>query len=312
MTTFYTYEYIKNFVENLEYVLISEAYKNCRERIIIKDKYGYKYYVLFVEFKKGKKKRTQIVHTMNPFSSENISLWIKTNRKDCSYVEGDYINSSFKSIILKCNFCNNTWKTCWNFIRCNSECPICQGGNWDICNNNLKIMFPEIAKEWDYEKNIEKPECCTSHSSKNIFWVCSSCKGRWKAVIQNRVKGSGCPICKMSGGAKKINNFLEKNFFDFKREFSFSDLIGDSGWHLRYDFAVFENNNISYLIEHDGRQHDYPCEFFYKTEEEFEHRKKYDRLKDEYSIKNKIPLLRIKKKDFLNIDEILTDWLNIK
>lgn len=312
MTTFYTYEYIKSFVENFEHILISETYKNCRERIIIKDKYEYKYYVLFVEFKKARKKRTQIVHKSNPFSSENISLWVKTNRKDCSYIEGNYVNSSFKNIVLRCNFCHNVWKTCWNFIRMGSECPICQGGNWDIYNKNLKIMFPEIAKEWDYEKNIEKPENRTSHSSRKIFWVCYSCGRKWEATILNRVNGSGCPVCKMSGGAKKINCFLEKNSFNFKREFSFPDLVGDSGWCLHYDFAIFKNNKVSYLIEHDGRQHDCFCEFFYKSEEEFEHRKKYDKLKDEYSIKNKIPLLRIKKKDFLNIEEILVDWLEIE
>ena len=56
--------------------------------------------------------------------------------------------------------------------------------------------FPELAQEWNYEKNKNLiPEYFTKGSTDNVWWVCSSCGHEWKANIDNRVKGKGCSEC---------------------------------------------------------------------------------------------------------------------
>ena len=33
--------------------------------------------------------------------------------------------------------------------------------------------YPNLAKEWDHEKNEKKPEDYTAGSGKKIWWICS-------------------------------------------------------------------------------------------------------------------------------------------
>lgn len=51
-----------------------------------------------------------------------------------------------------------------------SGCPICAGRVPDI-NNNLKKEFPEIAKRWDYKKNIDKPQDIVSSEYDNPQYI---------------------------------------------------------------------------------------------------------------------------------------------
>ncbi len=62
--------------------------------------------------------------------------------------------------------------------------------------NSLLISSPEIAYEWNYEKNGNlKPEHFTANSNKKVWWKCI--KGHeWQATINNRNHGGcGCPYC---------------------------------------------------------------------------------------------------------------------
>ena len=81
--------------------------------------------------------------------------------------------------------------------------------------------FPELSKEWDYEKNIGlKFEEITIGSNKRVWWVCSKCGYEWKTSINHRTgnKPTSCPKCSKIIGAKnksltaaKTNNFAEKH-----------------------------------------------------------------------------------------------------
>ncbi len=62
--------------------------------------------------------------------------------------------------------------------------------------NSLANKYPEIAKQWNYEKNLSlKPEMIMPSSNKKVWWKCH--KGHeWKAVVSSRVSGgNGCPYC---------------------------------------------------------------------------------------------------------------------
>lgn len=74
-------------------------------------------------------------------------------------------------------------------------------------NNILSIKYPDLAKEWNYEKNGElRPDEVTSGSGKKVWWKCS--KGHeWEAVVSSRVRGNGCPYCSGKRVIKGFNDF---------------------------------------------------------------------------------------------------------
>ena len=64
-----------------------------------------------------------------------------------------------------------------------------------IGKNDLLTVNPNLAKEWNYEKNGDlKPEQFTVNSNKKVWWKCK--KGHeWQTTINNRNRGTGCPKC---------------------------------------------------------------------------------------------------------------------
>ena len=61
----------------------------------------------------------------------------------------------------------------------------------------------------------------------------------------------------------KIEEILSNAGLNFKEEYSFPDLIGQNGHALRFDFAVFDDNDdLEFLIEYQGIQHYEPKEKF--------------------------------------------------
>lgn len=57
-------------------------------------------------------------------------------------------------------------------------------------------------------------------------------------------------------GEQKIAVILTAANFKFQREYEFPDLVASSGRPLRFDFAVFnDDDTIAFLIEYDGEQH---------------------------------------------------------
>ena len=59
-----------------------------------------------------------------------------------------------------------------------------------------------------------------------------------------------------SRGEITIEEILKEAGLNFKEEYQFPDLISSTGRPLRFDFAVFDdNNNLDFLIEYQGIQH---------------------------------------------------------
>jgi hypothetical protein len=73
-------------------------------------------------------------------------------------------------------------------------CPCCAGKKV-APNKNLAIYFPELAAQWNYERNSgKKPEEFSPKSGKKVWWKCPQ-GHEWEAVVANRSNGNGCPIC---------------------------------------------------------------------------------------------------------------------
>lgn len=62
----------------------------------------------------------------------------------------------------------------------------------------LADVHPEVALEWNFEKNYPlTPDLFTRASDQKVWWKCSSSQSHeWPAVIKNRTLAkSGCPFC---------------------------------------------------------------------------------------------------------------------
>ncbi len=91
------------------------------------------------------------------------------------------------------------------------NCPYCSGRKVLKGVNDLQTKYPEIANDWDYNKNAPiKPLDIMPNNGKMFWWRCS--KGHeWQSTSNNRVQGRGCPYC---AGKKVIigeNDLLSKN-----------------------------------------------------------------------------------------------------
>jgi DNA-directed RNA polymerase subunit RPC12/RpoP len=74
-------------------------------------------------------------------------------------------------------------------------CPYCSNKKILKGYNDLATIHPEIAAEWDYEKNGElTPFEIAPASNKKAWWKCKLGHG-WQATILNRHQGNNCPIC---------------------------------------------------------------------------------------------------------------------
>ena len=140
----------------------------------------------------------------------------------------------------------------------------------------------------------------------HIFWKCKCDCGNICDINGTYLRlgiSTNCG-CERSVGEQKITKILQENNINFKREFTFSDLLGDGEGRLRFDFGILDNNNN--LIEYDGIQH-FEINCFGNDKNDFDILKKYDKIKEEYCKNNNIPLIRIPytKLGTLNLQDLM-------
>lgn len=77
------------------------------------------------------------------------------------------------------------------------KCPFCSNKRVLIGYNDLRTLYPDIANEWDNEKNVGMSIYdFVIGSVKKVWWKCSHCKHEWQTSIRSRTKhNSGCPEC---------------------------------------------------------------------------------------------------------------------
>lgn len=118
----------------------------------------------------------------------------------------DVAQYSSKKVWWKCAK-GHEWQTLVSNRSSGKNCPVCIGKVVLTGFNDLATTNPDLAKEWNYEKNAPlTPSDVTSGSTKKVWWKCSE-GHEWPSNIYNRVKGNGCPICsgrKVLSGANDL------------------------------------------------------------------------------------------------------------
>ena len=85
--------------------------------------------------------------------------------------------------------------------------------------SDLLSNYPELLKEWDYFKNIKRPEEYVSGSAIKVSWICNK-KHKWDATIRSRsLQNTGCPYC--TGRLPTKENNLKKKFPNIAKEWDY-------------------------------------------------------------------------------------------
>jgi len=78
--------------------------------------------------------------------------------------------------------------------------------------NDFATVYPNIVKEWDFERNTGlTPQMFISGSKIKVWWECSNCHSSWLASMEKRGQGRGCPICKGKKVGIGINDLATVN-----------------------------------------------------------------------------------------------------
>lgn len=149
--------------------------------------------------------------------------------------------------------------------------------------NLIGQRFNKLVVESQYSKDK------TGH----VRWLCrcdcgNTCVRRADHLKTNIPHSCGCQTA--SFGEFKIIELLESNNIPYKKEKTFDDCrFPSTNYMAKFDFYV----NDKYLIEFDGIQHFSFSGTSWDTKEQFEITKARDTYKNQWCLKNNIPLIRI-------------------
>ena len=225
--------------------------------------------------------------------SWEVAIYYRTKGSNCIYCSGkkagygNDLESNFPALMKEWDFSKNfilpseitkysnkkAWWKCskghsWESAVSSrtyskSNCPYCFG-RLATEENNLKKIFPDLIKEWDFQKNSKNPEEYTPSSNKEVFWICGKCKEIFKSTINRRTsQKSGCPYCanqkvRTSNSTISPNNSLKDLFpeiaeeWDIDRNASKADEVFSNSHKFAY--WVCKSAGHSWRARIDSRQ----------------------------------------------------------
>lgn len=111
-------------------------------------------------------------------------------------IKPEYVScTSHKKFYWRCEK-GHSWEAEVNSRFMGYGCKYCAGIVLVPGENDLLSQNPELAKEWDYERNGDlTPDRITVNNNKKVWWVCNTCGHHWPASVGHRNKGEGCRKC---------------------------------------------------------------------------------------------------------------------
>ena len=154
----------------------------------------------------------------------------------------------------------NAWWKCkrghaWQAVICKrtngNQCPFCANKRVLVGYNDLPTLFPDLAREWDKEKNKKvellsvvpgkndlatvrpdlaqewhpskngnlTPDMVTAGSDLRVWWRCRSCGHEWQTSVSHRVSGTGCSRCYRE--RNRENHPLSKRIYQYSLDGTF-------------------------------------------------------------------------------------------
>lgn len=188
--------------------------------------------------------------------------------------------------------------------------------NHFLCHGTRCTKCSKIKRSEDKRSNIEEFKQKVFFLVKNEYTVLGKYKSaRDKIKIKhnecnyiydvspdNFLHGNRCPNCKDSKGEKRIKEILNELNINFQWQFK-KCKNPKTNYFLPYDFAIMDNDTPIAFIEYDGEQHFKEVKIF-QNDGGLKGVKYRDKIKTEFAIKSRIPLIRIPyvRYDYLEYD----------
>lgn len=300
-----TYEYIKDFIENKGWILISEEYINSKTKLDVQCIKGHQYPVTFHNFQQGNKcpicskerraeKQKYIYEYVKNFIENKGTILHSKEYIGCmSKLDVECIKGHHRYSVTFSNFKNNK-----------SRCPICYN---ERRNENSKHNYEYVKKYIKKEgyKLLSK-EYINSYIKLDV--ECSH-GHQYPVTFNNFQRGSRCPYCKKYRNEEECRNIFEKiTTYKFLKKRPKWLRNPKTNYSLELD-GYCEELKISF--EYDGKQHFEKVKFFNKYKRSsLESIQERDQLKDKLCLENGVKLLRIKY-DVEDKEELIQDFLNV-
>ena len=207
--------------------------------------------------------------------------------------------------IVECGLCHQKYRAnLHHVVNRNQACPNCKGSriteirtkyhSGDVVTSKNGTIF-KFLKETTKEKDVSRRGQFVLLDA-NFNPIGKPFHSTLPSILYGYANGRS-----MSTGESKFYNALITLGIDFEPQYSFEELVGDSGVKLRFDFCLYINNECI-CIELDGIQHYQPVERF-GGEKEFFRVQKYDKRKNDYCEANGIKLIRIPYTEYDKINQ---------
>lgn len=273
MSKFLTQEEIEKEIKKRGYMLM-DKYINSSIKMTLKDKEGFLYSITWDNFKHNK--NPMKFYKNNPYTIQNIKLWMKVNAVGYKLLSEKYINNHDK-LLFQCPK-GHEFSMCWRDFKQGHRCNIC-AGRCVTTDNCISTTDSWMIK---YFKNKEDVYIHTSQSNQKVSVVCPNC-GKEKEMIISSIYKHKSICCTCSDGTSYPEKFTMEllNQLNVKYVTQLSKTLFSWCDKYKYDFYLHDYNCI---IETHGGQHYKQSTRGRSLQEEQEN----DKLKKELALNNGI------------------------
>lgn len=136
-------------------------------------------------------------------------------------------------------------------------------------------------------------------------FLCKCSCGNYTEVLGTHLIQGATQSCGhiSSRGEQKISKILQDWHIEYQTQVTFEDLKSPKYGALRFDFGVYKNGKIEYLIEYQGIQHFENT--FRINKNDFQYRQECDAIKRQYCLTHNIPLIEIRYDESITPEKIL-------
>lgn len=302
------YEYMYNFIKQTGCELLTEY----KEDICIDDKVKIKCHcgnifdVRFADFRRRKIKQCNKCSGITEVDIHYVRDFVKNN-SNCDLLSDTY-NNMYDKLDFRCE-CGEVFTTTFLAFKFGNQRQ-CKKCGYLITASKTKLNYEEVKLR--IESNGNKLLSKEYINNGDKLKINCKCGRVFHRSLNNYMNGSDCcDYCNKSKGEKEIYRFLEKYNILFKQQETFEGCKGKRKL-LPFDFSIYSNDALLFLIEYQGEQHYRYVPQFHRNQKGFEKQLDYDNRKREYCKDNNIELLEIPYWNFDNIEDILLEKLNIQ
>jgi hypothetical protein len=282
-----------------------ELYKNDSSKLNFRCECGYEWCAVYRDILRSKRNngcvkcqkrsKSERVYTL---SNDVYLKRVNEYWEDKIEVLEEYKKGEDKIKVL-CKVCDNIWNPTARSLLRGNGCPKCGHEKTKLSRIKSNEKYLEELK-YVHDNRINLIDKYFNSNTK-INFKCCLCDNTWLANPNMILRGRGCPKCNFSKGELLISKLLKDIGIKFKEQFIIKGLKTNKGGTPRFDFAIFENNVLTKIIEYDGILHFEPVNKFGGLKR-FEEQKEVDDFKNKYCIKNNIKMIRIPYYEISKID----------